>query len=79
MNNKPFALPNHIVRLDQAMNEGLANAIPLIVKQVDEERTDIIIDQLENLLRKRESEGYNTNHLDGIRLSIQVVKGTYNA
>ena len=79
MNNKPFPLPDHIVELDHAMNEGLAKSIPLIVKQVDQERTDIIINKLERLLRKQESEGYNTNHLDGIRLSLQVVKGTYDA
>lgn len=79
MNNKQFPLPAYIVELDQALDEGLATAIPLIIKQVDKERTDIIIDKLESLLRKRQSEGYNTDHLNGIRLSLQVVKGTYDA
>lgn len=74
MNNKQFPLPAYIVELDQALDEGLAKAIPVIVKQVDRERTKIIIDRLNDLLRTRQYSGATTDYLDGIREAIEAAE-----
>jgi len=74
MNNKQFPMPAYIVELDQALDEGLATAIPVIVKQVDRERTKIIIDMLNDLLRTRQYTGSNTDYLNGIREAITAVE-----
>lgn len=74
MNNKQFPLPVHILELDQALDEGLATAIPVIVKQIDKERTKIILDRLNSLLRTRQSEGATTDYLGGIKDSIQAIE-----
>ena len=68
-------MPDYIIELDQALDEGMSKAIPLIVKQVDKERTDIIIDRLESLLRTRQYSGATTDYLDGIRESLSLVRG----
>jgi hypothetical protein len=73
MNNKEFPLPAHIVELDQALDEGLANAIPFIVKQIDKERKDITINRLNDLLRTRQRFGATTDYLNGIREAIEVL------
>jgi hypothetical protein len=75
MNNKQFPMPAYIVELDQALDEGLATAIPVIVKQVDRERTKIIVDRLNDLLRTRQYTGATTDYLDGIREAIQSIEG----
>ena len=67
-------MPAYIVELDQALDEGLATAIPVIVKQVDRERTKIIIDMLNDLLRTRQYTGSNTDYLNGIREAITAVE-----
>lgn len=67
-------MPAYIVELDQALDEGLATAIPVIVKQVDRERTKIIIDRLNDLLRTRQYTGSNTDYLNGIREAITAVE-----
>lgn len=67
-------MPAYIVELDQALDEGLATAIPVIVKQVDRERTKIIIDRLNDLLRTRQYTGATTDYLDGIREAITAVE-----
>jgi hypothetical protein len=74
MNNKQFPLPTHIVELDQALDEGLATAIPVIIKQVDKERTKIIVDRLNDLLRTRQYTGATTDYLDGIREAIEAAE-----
>jgi hypothetical protein len=74
MNNKQFPMPAYIVELDQALDEGLATAIPVIVKQVDRERTKIIVDRLNDLLRTRQYTGATTDYLDGIRESIKSIE-----
>jgi len=74
MKNKQFPMPAYIVELDQALDEGLATAIPVIVKQVDRERTKIIIDRLNDLLRTRQYTGSNTDYLNGIREAITAVE-----
>jgi hypothetical protein len=74
MKNKQFPMPAYIVELDQALDEGLATAIPVIVKQVDRERTKIIIDMLNDLLRTRQYTGSNTDYLNGIREAITAVE-----
>lgn len=66
-------MPAYIIELDQALDEGMAKAIPVIVKQVDKERKDIMINSLKKLLKSRQSEGYNTDHLDGIRSAIDAL------
>ena len=43
-------IPDHIIEIDKALDEDMSKAIPLIIKQVDRERTEIIIDKLNNLL-----------------------------
>ena len=68
-------MPDYIIELDQALDQGMSKAIPLIVKQVDKERTDIIIDRLESLLRTRQYSGATTDYLDGIRESLSLVRG----
>ena len=73
MNNKPFPLPLYIVELDQALDEGLAKAIPVIVKQIDAERKKLTLDRLNDLLRTRQYLGANTDYLDGIREAIEVL------
>ena len=67
-------MPAYIVELDQALDEGLANAIPVIIKQVDKERTKIIVDRLNYLLRTRQYTGATTDHLNGIREAIEAVE-----
>lgn len=67
-------MPEYIVELDQALDEGLAKAIPVIIKQIDNERRDITVKAIEKLLRERQSQGYNTDHLDGIRSALGVVR-----
>jgi hypothetical protein len=74
MNNKQFPMPAYIVELDQALDEGLASAIPVIVKQVDKERTKIIVDRLNDLLRTRQYTGATTDYLNGIRESIEAIE-----
>ena len=74
MNNNQFPIPAYIVELDQALDEGLAAAIPVIVKQVDRERTKIIIDRLNDLLRTRQYSGATTDYLDGIREAIEAAE-----
>jgi hypothetical protein len=68
-------MPDYLVKLDQTLNEDMGKAIPLIVQQVDKERTYIILNRLENLLRTRQYSGATTDYLDGIRECIQVIKG----
>ena len=67
-------MPAYIVELDQALDEGMAKAIPVIVKQVDKERRNIMIGKIEALLKYRQSEGYNTDHLDGIRSALDALR-----
>jgi hypothetical protein len=74
MKNKQFPMPAYIVELDQALDEGLAKAIPVIVKQVDKERTKIIVDRLNDLLRTRQYTGATTDYLNGVREAIQAVE-----
>lgn len=69
-------MPDYIIELDQALDEGMAKAIPVIIKQVDKERTDIIINKIEDLLRTRTYSGANTDHLNGIRETLDVIRGT---
>jgi hypothetical protein len=66
--------PSYIIELEQAFEEGLSSAIPVIVKQVDKERTDMIIDKLNDLFRTSQYMGATTPYLDGIRQSIEAVK-----
>lgn len=73
MNNKQFQLPAHIVELDQALDEGISKAIPVIVKQIDKERKDITIARLNDLLRTRQYSGATTDYLNGIREAIEVI------
>jgi len=73
MNNKEFPLPSYIVELDQALDEGLAKAIPVIVKQIDAERKRLTLDRLNDLLRTRQYTGATTDYLDGIREAIEVL------
>jgi hypothetical protein len=73
MNNKQFPLPSYIVELDQALDEGLAKAIPVIVKQIDTERKKLTLDRLNDLLRTRQYTGANTVYLNGIREAIEVL------
>jgi hypothetical protein len=73
MNNKQFPLPSYIVELDQALDEGLAKAIPVIVKQIDTERKKLTLDRLNDLLRTRQYTGANTDYLNGIREAIEVL------
>lgn len=67
--------PAYIIELEQAFDEGMSKAIPVIVKQVDKERTKIIIDRLESLLRTRQYSGANTDYLNGIREALEVIRG----
>jgi hypothetical protein len=67
-------MPAYIIELDQALDEGLAKAIPVIVKQIDRERTKIIIDRLNDLLRTRQYSGATTDYLDGIREAIEAAE-----
>lgn len=73
MNNKQFPLPAYIIELDQALDEGLAKAIPVIVKQIDAERKKLTLDRLNDLLRTRQYTGANTDYLNGIREAIEVL------
>ncbi len=66
--------PAYIIELDQAFDEGMSAVIPVIVKQVDRERTKIIIDRLNDLLRTRQYTGATTDYLDGIREAIEVAE-----
>jgi len=68
--------PAYIIELEQAFDEGMSSAIPVIVKQVDKERTDIIFKKIENLLRTRQSQGANTYYLNGIREALSLVRST---
>lgn len=67
-------MPDYIVELDQALDEGMSKAIPVIVKQVDKERKDIMIGKAEDLLRTRIYAGATTDYLDGIRETIEILK-----
>jgi hypothetical protein len=67
-------MPAYIVELDQAFDEGMSKAIPVIVKQIDNERRDIMINRAENLLRTRTYSGANTDYLNGIRETIETLK-----
>lgn len=67
-------MPDYIIELDQALDEGMSKAIPVIVKQVDKERRDIMIARAEDLLRTRTYTGANTDYLNGIRETIEVLK-----
>lgn len=67
-------MPAYIIELDQALDEGMSKAIPLIVRQVDKERTDIIVNKIKELLKSRQAAGYNTDHLDGIRSALDVIR-----
>ena len=71
-------MPDYIIELDQALDEGMSKAIPVIVKQVDKERRDIMIARAEDLLRTRTYTGANTDYLNGIRETIEVLKSQYN-
>jgi hypothetical protein len=73
MDNKQFPLPSHIIELDQALDEGLSKAIPVIVNQIDSERKKITYDRLNDLLRTRQHDGATTDYLNGIRESIEVI------
>lgn len=66
-------MPAYIVELDQALDEGMSKAIPLIVQQVDKERTDIIVNKIKELLKSRQAAGYNTDYLDGIKSVLDVI------
>ena len=68
-------IPDHILEIDKALDEGMSKAIPLIIKQIDKERTDIIIDKLNNLLYTRQYQGANEYYLNGIRESLDLVRG----
>jgi hypothetical protein len=74
MKNKQFPMPAYVVELDQALDEGLAKAIPVIIKQIDKERKDIMINKAEDLLRTRTYSGANTDYLNGIRETIEMLK-----
>lgn len=69
-----FALPEHLVKLEKALDDGLAKAIPLIVQEIDKERTEIITNKINSLLRARQYEAYNEDYLNGIRETLKVIK-----
>lgn len=69
-------MPAYIIELDQALDEGMSKAIPVIVKQVDKERREIMINKVKELLKSRQANGYNTDHLDGIRSALDVLQQT---
>jgi hypothetical protein len=73
MDNKQFPLPFHIIELDQALDEGFAKAIPVIVNHIDSERKKITSDRLNDLLRTRQYTGATTDYLNGIREAIEVI------
>ena len=74
MTNDNFPMPAYIIELDQALDEGMSKAIPVIVKQVDKERREIMISKAEDLLRTRTYSGANTDYLNGIRETIEILK-----
>jgi hypothetical protein len=68
-----FPMPAYLVELDQALDEGMAKAIPVIIKQIDNERKDITISRLNDLLHTRQYSGATTDYLNGIREAIEVL------
>ena len=68
-------MPAYIVEIDQALSEDMSKAIRLIIEQVDKERTRIITDRIDDLLRTRQYTGANTDYLNGIRETLEVIKG----
>jgi hypothetical protein len=75
MIDNDFPMPAYLVELDQALDEGMAKAIPLIIKQVDSETRTLLIGRVEDLLKSRQYDAYNRDHLDGIRSALEVLKG----
>ena len=67
-------MPDYIIELDQALDEGMSKAIPVIVRQVDEERKNLMIGKAEDFLRTRTYSGANTDYLNGIRETIEILK-----
>ena len=74
MSDAEFPMPEHLVELDKALDEGLAKAIPLIIREVDKERTEIITNKINDLLRTRQYEAYNEDYLNGIRETLKVIR-----
>lgn len=72
-------MPDYIIELDQALDEGMSKAIPVIVRQVDEERKNLMIGKAEDFLRTRTYSGANTDYLNGIRETIEILKAQYNS
>ena len=67
-------MPAYIVEIDQALSEDMSKAIRLIIDQVDKERKGIMISKAEDLLRTRTYSGANTDYLNGIRETIEILK-----
>jgi hypothetical protein len=65
----------HILELEQAFDEGIDKAIPVIINQVDQERRNIIIDKLNSLLLKHQYQGANKDYLNGIKEALDTVRG----
>lgn len=70
-------MPEHIIELDQALNESMSKAIPVIIKQIEKETHEILINKLKALHKQQQSEGYNRDKLDGIKLSIDTIRELY--
>lgn len=67
-------MPAYIVEIDQALSEDMSKAIRLIIEQVDNETRNLMTDRAEDLLRTRTYSGANTDYLNGIRETIEVLK-----
>lgn len=67
-------MPAYIVEIDQALDEGMAKAIPLIIDQVDKEVRASLIKRVEELLKHSQYFAYSTDYLNGIKACLEVLQ-----
>lgn len=67
-------MPVYLIELEQSFYNDMPDFVQSIVKQVDKERKDIMINQAEALLRTRQYSGATTDYLNGIRETIEILK-----
>jgi len=67
-------MPVYLIELEQSFYNDMPSFVQSIVKQVDKERKDIMVAQAEDLLRTHTYSGANSDYLDGIRETIEILK-----
>jgi hypothetical protein len=67
-------MPVYLIELEQSFYNDMPGFVQSVIKQVDKERRDIMINQAEELLRTRQYSGATTDYLDGIRETIELLK-----